>query len=179
MIIAFRVVGVPETQGSKTARAHDGRAWVTEGKGPKTQRHKDWRYAVAAEARRWQEEHPGIGLLGGPVVVRLRFTMTRPASHPKTRRTWPIGARSGDLDKLARSVFDSLTGTVLADDAQVVGMGVTKDYGEVPGVDVLVMPSSADADRTVGVMAIAAFVVQNTEETLAAHSAGETEACSA
>lgn len=134
-MIQLQVVGTPVTQGSKTAFVRGGRAVLVEGKGAGRQRHKDWRAAVAEEARAWQLEH-GAGLLDGPLTVNLHFALTRPASAPKTKRTWPIKARSGDVDKLARSVLDSLTGTVMRDDAQVVRLTVTKDWGDPPGVTI-------------------------------------------
>jgi Holliday junction resolvase RusA-like endonuclease len=74
--------------------------------------------------------------------------LLKPRSAPKRRRTWPIGARSGDVDKLARSVLDSLTGVLFHDDAQVVHLVVSKDYGDAPGVRVFV--ADADAMRPEG-----------------------------
>lgn len=155
-IIAFNIIGNPVTQGSKSAFMAGGRAYLREAGGAK---HKDWRYAVADEARRWMEQS-GDGLFIGPVIVRLRFTMIRPASHPKKRRTWPIGARSGDVDKLARSVLDSLTGTLIVDDAQVVGLSVTKDYGDPPGVHVQVLASPL---APIGVFATSGWSVQSVD----------------
>lgn len=138
--IRLHVIGNPQTQGNKTGFVRNGRVVMVEGRrADSRQRFKDWRSAVAAEARGVTEER-GTGLLSGPVLVSLTFTLTRPASHPKRRRTWPIGARSGDLDKLARACFDALTGTLFVDDAQVVGALVTKDYGDPPGVVVVVHP---------------------------------------
>lgn len=134
-MIAFSVVGEPQTQGSKSAVQRGGRAWVIEGgNSEKRRKHVDWRTAVADAAR---DANPGE-LLAGPVTVLLTFGMTRPASAPKRRRTWPINARSGDADKLARSVLDSLTGTILRDDAQVVRLLVIKDWADPPGVQVTI-----------------------------------------
>ena len=124
------MVGEPQTQGSKRAFARNGRVWVAEAGGAK---HKGWREAVAAEARAALN---GGELLAGPVEIALTFILTKPASAPKTRVTWPIGARSGDVDKLARAVLDSLSGTVVRDDAQVVWLSVEKQYGDPPGVAV-------------------------------------------
>ncbi|MGH9249435.1 MAG: RusA family crossover junction endodeoxyribonuclease, partial [Acidimicrobiales bacterium] len=70
----------------------------------------------------------------GPVAVALRFTLRRPASAPKRRRTWPIGARSGDIDKLQRAILDALTDVgVWKDDAQVVHVDAGKDYQGADG----------------------------------------------
>jgi Holliday junction resolvase RusA-like endonuclease len=136
--IGFRVVGAPVTQGSKVAHSRNGHVWMTEAGG---KRHADWRSAVADAARR---ANPGE-LWTGPVFVHLIFSLPKPASAPKKRRTWPIGARSGDVDKLARCVLDALTSTVLRDDAQVVTLIVWKGYGDPPGVGVTVTEVRDDA----------------------------------
>lgn len=137
------IIGTPKTQGSKSAVVIGGRARILEGKGKGRTEHKAWRDAVASEARAWQLEH-GDGLLTGPVVVRMMFGLQKPTSAPKTKRTWPIKARSGDIDKLQRSVLDSLTGTILADDSQVVAVRAEKDWSDPPGVVICIHEVEAD-----------------------------------
>jgi hypothetical protein len=66
--------------------------------------------------------------MAGPVALRAEFRLPKPASAPKRLRTWPIKARSGDVDKLARACLDALTGVLFADDAQVISLMVTKDW---------------------------------------------------
>lgn len=137
--IVLRVVGVPQTQGNKSAfvvqkKGEKPRAVVREGRSEAAhKRHKDWRQAVADAARAWQIEH-GSGLLVGPLVVRSAFLLPRPASAPKTRRTWPVVRP--DVEKLQRSVLDSLKGTIIVDDAKVVLSIESKDYGDPPGVEI-------------------------------------------
>jgi hypothetical protein len=63
---------------------------------------------------------------------RVTFSLLKSARAPKRRRIYPIGARSGDLDKLARSVLDALTGVVFKDDAHVTQLTASKDWGQ-PG----------------------------------------------
>ena len=139
MTLKITVLGIPVTQGSKTAFIAGNRAHVRE-KNP--MRFADWRQAVRSEAQRvmgyqgHQSWLPG-GIWDRPIVVECHFSLLKPASAPKTRRTWPIGARSGDIDKLSRLVLDALTGIVFADDSHVVELHATKDYG-VPGVEILV-----------------------------------------
>jgi crossover junction endodeoxyribonuclease RusA len=73
--------------------------------------------------------------LAGPVRLRLGFVMPRPAATPK-RRT-PPAIKRPDLDKLARSIFDSVTGICWRDDSQVVDLIATKrlaERDEIPGV---------------------------------------------
>lgn len=136
-MLAVHVVGTPKPQGSKrgfVVPGKDGakaRAVVVDtAKAPL----KDWRGAVTSAV----QTAMGVGvreplLLTGPLAVRLVFALPRPASAPKTRRVWPSG-RVGDVDKLARSVLDSLTDAgVWHDDAQVVDLQVVKDY---PGPDI-------------------------------------------
>jgi crossover junction endodeoxyribonuclease RusA len=135
-LLAFTVPGHPTTQGNKTAFVRGGRAVLTEGRRPESrQAFKDWRATIALTAA---EQMGGAPLLAGPLAVTLDFGVATPASAPKRRRTWPVGARSGDVDKLARAVLDALTGRVFIDDAQVVSLTVTKDYSDRPGVHVIV-----------------------------------------
>ena len=130
MNVSFTVHGVPVPQGSKRALVHrsTGRAVVIEQGGA---RHRDWRADVKAAARGamgWGE-HP---CLTGPVGVSICFTVPKPKSAPKTRRTWPD--KRPDLDKLVRAVLDAITGEVIADDAQVVGMILTKTFPGEPDI---------------------------------------------
>lgn len=143
--IRFSVYGLAETQGSKNARTNGTRAWVVDGSAKKAKRHETWRAAVADAARSWQETNGQPGLIADvAVVVHLAFWLPKPASAPRRRRVWPIKARSGDVDKLARSVLDSLTHTIVADDSQVTVLIVTKDFGDPPRVDVWVEPIADD-----------------------------------
>jgi Holliday junction resolvase RusA-like endonuclease len=146
--LSFRVAGRPVTQGSKTGIVVGGRAVLVE---KARDRLKPWREAVRSTAL----EHLDQVMRGeawqpypGPVHVQLVFALPKPASAPKTRRTWPTGARSGDVDKLARAVLDALTDAgVWRDDAQVVRLLVDKDYPGphtqqiTPGVLVQVTPA--------------------------------------
>lgn len=143
-MIRLEVIGNPVTQGNKSAFVRGGRAVMVEGKGPGRQKHKDWRHAVAEAARSWCGEHDNPPLITGPVIVRMTFGLQKPASAPKRTRTWPIKARSGDIDKLARSVLDSLTGVLIADDSQAVAIVPVKDWSDPPGVVIEVVQVSAD-----------------------------------
>jgi Holliday junction resolvase RusA-like endonuclease len=151
-INGLRVVGVPITQGSKRAvlrgRGLGARAGLIDNNDAKL---RPWREAVRSTV---------VDVLGpdwqpfpGPVRVVLLFALPKPASAPKRRRTWPMGARSGDIDKLARAVLDACTdAAVWRDDAQVVELRVIKDY---PGPDVEQM--------TPGVILSVAAVVDSSE----------------
>lgn len=94
---------------------------------------RPWRKQVAAAAK---EATAGGGWpQTGAVWVRAEFVFVRPKSHRPD--SVPSG-RIGDVDKLARSVLDSLTGPVVADDAQVVLLTASKVYGPAAGVRVSV-----------------------------------------
>lgn len=142
-MIRLVVVGTPVTQGSKSAFYNKalGRSIIKEQNDVK---HKSWREAVASAARQWVIDNDIPEQITGPVVVKATFALQRPKSAPKRTRTWPIKARSGDLDKLLRSVLDSLTGPLLADDSQVVVAIAMKDWGDPPGVVVEIIPVGVD-----------------------------------
>jgi Holliday junction resolvase RusA-like endonuclease len=135
LTVRFRAQGHPVTQGSKRAYVVNGRPVMVES----ARGHKLWRHAVNDEARRAYGDRPP---LTGPVMVTLAFDIQPPKSKPKRTRTWPVGARSGDLDKLARCCLDSLTGVAYLDDAQVVMAIVAKDWAGPagPGVTITVRP---------------------------------------
>jgi Holliday junction resolvase RusA-like endonuclease len=142
--LGFYVPGIPTTQGSKKAfvvspRGGKPRAVVTEQLGAAL---SSWRETVRSVARAAAGDDwlP----LDGPVAAVLAFGLAKPRSAPKTRRTWPIGKNSGDLDKLTRAVFDALTQALIwDDDSRVVDLHVTKDYAPQmarQGVTVVVRP---------------------------------------
>jgi crossover junction endodeoxyribonuclease RusA len=127
-VLAFRAAGIPSTQGNLRAVTPKG-AKFARIIDSRQDRIIPWRNAVqiaAADAAgpTWQP-------IPGPVRVDLWFALTKPAGAPKRRRTWPIGQRSGDVDKLARACLDAITDAgVICDDAQVVELRVVKDYPE-------------------------------------------------
>ena len=84
---------------------------------------KPWRQDVAAAAL---DAMRGLPMLTGPLGMTVVFTLPKPLSAPKRRRTWPC--RRPDLDKLLRSTLDALTGEVFADDAQIVSLRAAKAY---------------------------------------------------
>lgn len=129
-VISFWVPGVPRPQGSKRAFVHKTthKPVMVESSGAPL---KDWRATVALAA----SEAMGFDdPLEGPVLLTLRFFLQRPKSHPKRRITWPTGRP--DASKLARAVEDALTGICFKDDAQIVSLGVSKEWGLRPGVEV-------------------------------------------
>jgi crossover junction endodeoxyribonuclease RusA len=75
-----------------------------------------------------------------PLLVKIVFRLTRPAGH------WGKGKHAGklstkapkyprgkpDIDKLARSTLDSLTGIIFDDDSRIVELTLSKTYA-LPG----------------------------------------------
>jgi crossover junction endodeoxyribonuclease RusA len=117
--ITITVYGTPGPQGSKR---HVGNGRMVES----SAKVKPWREAVVWAAR-------GVGgKIAGPVGVDITFTLPKPKSAPKTKRTWPD--RKPDIDKLVRSTFDALTTAgAIEDDARVVHINAFKAFpGEGP-----------------------------------------------
>lgn len=138
-VVEFYALGIPKPQGSKKAVLHrtTKRPILIESN---PSGHAQWRRIVARVAT---HAMGGRSLLTGPLSVSMTFALPRPKSHPKGRRTWPT-ARP-DVDKLARAVGDSCTGTVWGDDSQVVMLILRKcwagiDIDQEPGVLVRVAP---------------------------------------
>lgn len=114
--LSIVVYGRPAPQGSKR---HVGNGVMIES----SKAVKPWRTdvktaaeaALAALAAEDRARYP----LDCPVSARFVFTMPKPASAPKRKRTWPM--RYPDVSKLLRSTEDALTSAgVWRDDARLV-----------------------------------------------------------
>lgn len=97
-----------------------------------------WESAVAWQAKQalaWVEvNHPGeVGAclpFAKRVMVRMRFNIARPKSLPK-KEQYPLNARSGDVDNLAKSVLDALQNVnVLEDDKRVTDADCYKRFAD-------------------------------------------------
>lgn len=121
--ITFDVVGVPAPQGSKSAFVRGGRAVVVDGTSKiGRQKHLAWRDLVTFQALEVARTHAQFT---GPIGVTIKFFMPIPASDAHRTHHWT----KPDLDKLVRSVFDSLTASALIrDDSQVCTLGAVKSY---------------------------------------------------
>ena len=129
------VYGAPAPQGSKAFKGMaGGHAILVES----SKAVRPWRQDVKAAAI---EAMGGAGNgVAGPVRVRMTFTMSKPKSAPKRRKTWPD--RTPDLDKLCRSTFDALKHAgAIEDDARAVWLMAAKVFpGE--GTDALAVPGA-------------------------------------
>ena len=141
-MVEFTVTGTPAPQGSKkfVGTNRQGRGIMVES----SKKVRPWRMDVKAAAEAVRARH---GTIAGPLVVSMVFTLPKPTSAPKTRRTWPD--RKPDLSKLARSTEDAISDAGLwEDDARVVEYrrlakvfaGEDIDALPAPGVRVRIEP---------------------------------------
>jgi crossover junction endodeoxyribonuclease RusA len=130
MEISFTIYGLPAGKGSTTSRFVPGKGRTFTHSPKSTQ---DWGHLCKLVA---QQHTPTDGLLAGPLALELQFFLPKPKSAPKTKRVWPT--KKPDLDKLIRSIGDSLTGLIYVDDAQICHMVVDKDYDVTPRVEVFI-----------------------------------------
>lgn len=132
---AVKVFGTPAVKGSMKCIGGRGRHQLVNSN-PRT---KPWQDEIAKAGRRLVETYPDDMPISGPVLAILTITVERAAS---VKRAWPYARSAGDVDKHARCLLDGLEqGGVLADDAQVVQLQVTKAYPDSPGAkDVLDRP---------------------------------------
>ena len=124
--VSFHVSGLPVPQGSSRAFVVKGRPVITSAAKGLAQ----WRQIVSLRAQEVAKE-----LFDGPVSIDLTFLLPKPKSSPKRRRVY--ATKRPDLDKLVRSVLDSVTHVLIEDDSQVVQITAIKDYGP-PGVHVTI-----------------------------------------
>lgn len=137
------VHGRPAPQGSKKYAGHrrnsaSGRisAVLVE----QSKRVKPWRALVTAAAHeaRVVSQIGDVPIhlppLNGPLEAEVIFTVRKPASAPKRRRTWPNTRDSGDLDKLLRSTFDGIADAqAVVDDSRIIAVTARKVFpGEHP-----------------------------------------------
>lgn len=130
--LTITVHGRPAPQGSKKYAGHrrnraTGRisAVLVE----QSKRVKPWRALVTRAALNTMHDANLTEPLDGPLEAEVIFTVRKPASAPKRRRTWPTTRDSGDLDKLLRSTFDGITDAeAVADDARIIAVHARKVF---------------------------------------------------
>lgn len=121
--IELTVPGIVQSQGSKRVFINKatGKPALVEAGGAA---HKEWRSAVAKVATDWLRQHPQLPL-DEPVSVHIDAFFPLPASDPDRVRV----STTPDVDKVARSVLDSLTDSgLLKDDARVWALSAHKWY---------------------------------------------------
>ncbi len=126
-MIEFEVLGLPAPQGSKTRMPNGA---IVEGKtAGQRARHKDWRSAVAEAARDVAGHDDVAAPLDGPLILIVTFRFPMPRSRSKAARAAGVAEKitAPDLDKLVRSVGDSLTaGGLIVDDRLISRVAAKK-----------------------------------------------------
>lgn len=125
--LEFRVFGSPAPQGSKK---HVGNGRMIES----SKKVRPWREDVKAVAETIRDGMPPIE---SPLRVTFVFTLPKPQSAPKKRKTWP--SKKPDLSKLIRSTEDAMVDAgLIRDDALIVECIAKKVF---PGEDTYALPA--------------------------------------
>ena len=122
MTHSFFVPGIPKPKGSMRSFVNPKTGGVVSLNNDKGT--KPWQTTMHYSA----SQHV-TSVCEGPVCLTLTFYMRQP-QKPK----FPVPAVRPDIDKLARTVLDALTGVVYLDDCQVVELAIKKCYGAQVGV---------------------------------------------
>lgn len=136
-MVTFTVPGRPVPQGSLSSFRHKTTGAVVT---PQKARVREYRDRIA-----WAAKATGMACTDEPVRVRAVFGFARPKSHrltsgKLTKRAPTSHASRPDLDKVARSLLDAITGVLVYDDAQVVALDVRKQWHDVDETWVEVSP---------------------------------------
>jgi crossover junction endodeoxyribonuclease RusA len=123
--LLIEVFGEPASQGSHSVI--NGRIVQVN-----SAKHKRWRNAVSFAALDLVGED--FELLDEAVEVSIIFYLPR----PKTVRDREFPTVFPDIDKLSRSVLDSLSGVVYTDDARVIRLSAYKLYADHRGAGALI-----------------------------------------
>ena len=73
-----------------------------------------------------------------PMSITVAFFFDRPKSTKKSVRH---KVTKPDIDKLARSILDALTGIAFADDSQVTELHVSKGFGSPARAEIAISDS--------------------------------------
>lgn len=138
--VRLRVDGDPIPQGSKTPIVINGKAVLIDGKGKGAVAHKKWRKKVREEAEAWQLANGHVPW-NVPCKIVVKFTMPKP-----TKPMFDVPGTRPDLDKLIRSILDSISGKegpIVIEDGRFCQIHAEKEFvrpGESTGVEFEVTP---------------------------------------
>jgi Holliday junction resolvase RusA-like endonuclease len=143
MTTTIYISGDPAAQGSKRmVRLKNGRTVLLE----QSKRVKPWREQVAAAARAAR-----CPMRDGDIAMYARVRLARPASHLRkdgsVKPSAPARPGRMDVDKIARSICDALTGIAWQDDRQVACLAIERvwcEEREVPGAVVSIAAAPAE-----------------------------------
>lgn len=122
--LTFSVVGAPIPKARPRFSSRGGR--VSAYTAPKSDA-----YHRQVQTAAWLEMRGRQKFLG-PVAIEARFVFQPPPSWSEKRRLTAFGtahAQKPDLDNLLKQVLDSMNAVVFGDDAAVVKITATKQWG--------------------------------------------------
>lgn len=131
-IVTFRVYGKPIPKGSHKAFVCKNRAFVTDSQGGNLAHWQDLIRQAAINAKDWTDI---FHCYVGGIAVGMDFFFKHPQNHftaggKRSKNYRDIYLKAPDADKLARAVFDALTGTVYDDDNRAFIEHAAKWYGQ-------------------------------------------------
>ena len=127
MTQTFTILGDPRPQGRPRFTRIGG---FVKAYDPKKSR--DYKQTLAAQLA---AQSPEFIEQGKAVSIYVEFIFARPKSLPKRVED---RVKKPDLDNLIKALKDAMTGIVWHDDAQIVSLSARKDYGDVPGIKMVV-----------------------------------------
>lgn len=136
--LVLSVFGTPAPKGSNRAMLRGGRAvFVPGGSKVNAIKLKGWDASVREAALELLGDRAEPMFTHVPLTVAITFRLARPGGHWHAKGGLKNSAPSSpsvkpDVDKLARSTIDSLSGLVFDDDARIVRLVVSKEYAQ-PG----------------------------------------------
>jgi Holliday junction resolvase RusA-like endonuclease len=65
-----------------------------------------------------------------PLLLAVTAYLPMPSSMPKSRRETALPSKRPDVDNLARTLLDALSGLVWSDDARIVNLNIRKRYAD-------------------------------------------------
>ncbi len=130
MTIRIQVPGQP--QGKGRARFGNGRTYTP----AKTVAYEG---LIALAGQKVME---GRDLIDGPIYLTVTAIFDIPKSRAKKIAALPIAWHTAkqDGDNILKAVGDGLNGIVWTDDSKIAFAKIAKQYGEKPGLDILVEP---------------------------------------
>lgn len=136
--VLIDVLGTPAPKGSNRAMVRGGRAvFVPGGSAVNQNALKSWADSVRWSVQTFVSGQASPVFTHVPLAVAIVFRIKRPGGHWAKRGGLKPSAPQApavkpDVDKLARSTLDALSGVVFDDDSRIVRLTVSKEYAQ-PG----------------------------------------------
>ena len=136
--ISFDILGTPAPKGSNRAMLIGGRArFVPGGSAVNASALRSWADSVRYSVQSCVSGQATPLFTHVAVAVAITFRLRRPGGHwaksGVLKSSAPLAPSvKPDLDKLARSTFDAMSGVVFDDDSRIIRTFLAKEYAE-PG----------------------------------------------